>query len=136
MNVCLHITVDSFCEYKKLKSPCSVVFVLSITSVSKRSVYYMNVNKNTKCEQSQYTFNLFASAQTLKMWTLQITLNGLDFKNTDTPSQITLVTHLNNSNFENADTLIHSEYTMPEVWYVRQHFSNICTVQTWQMWAL
>jgi hypothetical protein len=80
-----------------------------------------------KCEQSQYTFNLFASAQTLKMWylywelqhqiilkhawkmwTLQISLNGMDLKNMDTQSQSISVTHLNNSNFENADTLIRS----------------------------
>lgn len=59
----------------------------------------MNINKNKKCEQSQYAFNLFVSAQTLKMWylywelqhqiilkhawkmwTLQISLNGLDLK--------------------------------------------------------
>ena len=87
----------------------------------------MNINKNKKCEQSEYTFNLSASAQTLKMWylywelqhqtilkhawkmwTLQISLNGLDLKNTDSPSQSTFVTHLKNSNFKNADTLIRS----------------------------
>ena len=100
---------------------------MSIASVNKSSVCYMNINKNMKCEQSQYTFNLFASAQTLKMWylywelqhqiilkhawkmwTLQISLNGLDLKNTDTASQSISVTYLNNSNFENADTLIWS----------------------------
>jgi len=37
----------------------------------------------------------------------------------DTP---TFLTHLNNSNIENADT--DSEYTMAEVWYVREQFSN------------
>jgi len=30
----------------------------------------MNINKNKKCKQSQYTSNLFANAQTLKMWYL------------------------------------------------------------------
>ena len=113
----------------------------------------MNIH-NKKCEQSQYPFNLSASTQTLKMWylywelhhqiilkhawnmwTLQISLNSLDLRNMDTPSQSTFVTHLNNSNFENANTLIQSapwqKSRMSEI-----TFQNICTVQTWQKWTL
>jgi len=69
------------------------------------------------------------------MWTLQIGLNSLDLKNTDTPSQSTFVTHLNNFNFENADTLIQST-PWQKSGMSDSTFQNICTVQTWQMWTL
>lgn len=54
-----------------------------------------------------------------KMWTLQISLKGQDFKNMATPSPSTFVTHTNNSKFENAD--IESEYTMARAWYITGH---------------
>lgn len=112
----------------------------------------MNINKNKKCEQSQYSFKLQVPRLKMwylywelqhqiilkhawKMWTLQIGLNSLDLKNMDTPSQSTFVTHLNNSNFENADTLIQST-PRQKSGMSDSTFQNICTVQTRQMWTL
>jgi len=66
------------------------------------------------------------------MWTLQISLNSLDLKNMDTPSQSTFVTQLK---FENADTLIQST-PWQKSGMSESTFQNICTVQTWQMWTL
>ena len=70
-----------------------------------------------------------------KMWTLQISLNSLDLKNMDTPSQSIFVTHLNNSNVENADTLIWST-PWQKSGTSESTFQNVCTVQTWQMCTL